>query len=538
VLVGSVVVVLAGGVASCSPTGEAATDHAVPAAAYAQRAGFPRVTNTSTTLGVTTTAVGDVMIVMGHVADTSVVSSVTDSQGLIAWQPTAGASLAPSSSNNTIQLWFGTVQAVGTTTIQLHRSNGNDFDHFIWATEFGSTLGASATWSLVDGGVDNSQLGNGNTFSFPRLSTGGDGGMYWGWSYPSTIGSAGQSPGFSYYVTPQAAHENVATWSGALAPNTAYEPVARQATAGVWYDAAAIIVRAAGTAPGSGNLGTAPGSGSLGSGPTQGVGVGYTTSAGYDMVGRDGGVFVFPLGRPNGYFGSLPGLGVTVDDVVGMVGTTDEKGYFLVGQDGGVFSFGDAPFLGSLPGSNIAVHDIVGIVPTADDRGYFLVGQDGGVFSFGDAPFLGSLPGDGIHRTGIVGIAATPGDNGYWLVGSDGAVYAFGAATYFGSVPLPSPPTPSSAVSAIVGTAQRPGYFVVTAGGAVYAFGAAQYLGSLPALGVAPARPMVGLVTTGGGYWLVGSDGGTFAFGDAPYLGSLPALGVHVTDVVGAVALS
>ena len=494
-LVGSVVVVLAGGVASCSPTGEAATDHAVPAAAYAQRAGFPRVTNTSTTLGVTTTAVGDVMIVMGHVADTSVVSSVTDSQGLIAWQPTAGASLAPSSSNNTIQLWFGTVQAVGTTTIQLHRSNGNDFDHFIWATEFGSTLGASATWSLVDGGVDNSQLGNGNTFSFPRLSTGGDGGMYWGWSYPSTIGSAGQSPGFSYYVTPQAAHENVATWSGALAPNTAYEPVARQATAGVWYDAAAIIVRAAGTAPGSGNLGTAPGSGSLGSGPTQGVGVGYTTSAGYDMVGRDGGVFVFPLGRPNGYFGSLPGLGVTVDDVVGMVGTTDEKGYFLVGQDGGVFSFGDAPF-------------------------------------------LGSLPGDGIHRTGIVGIAATPGDNGYWLVGSDGAVYAFGAATYFGSVPLPSPPTPSSAVSAIVGTAQRPGYFVVTAGGAVYAFGAAQYLGSLPALGVAPARPMVGLVTTGGGYWLVGSDGGTFAFGDAPYLGSLPALGVHVTDVVGAVALS
>ncbi len=62
--------------------------------------------------------------------------------------------------------------------------------------------------------------------------------------------------------------------------------------------------------------------------------------------------------------GSLPGLGVHVNDIVGVVPTADGKGYFLVGADGGVFTFGDAPFYGSLPGLGVHVDDIVGVVPT------------------------------------------------------------------------------------------------------------------------------------------------------------------------------
>jgi hypothetical protein len=254
--------------------------------------------------------------------------------------------------------------------------------------------------------------------------------------------------------------------------------------------------------------------------------------SGYDMVGSDGGVFVFPEGQSGGFYGSLPGLGVHVDDIAGMVPSSDDKGYFLVGQDGGVFSFGDAPFLGSLPGLHVSVHDIKGIVPTADNHGYFLVGSDGGVFTFGDAPFLGSLPGRGIHVDDVIGIAATPSDQGYWVVEADGTVYAFGSATAWGSALGTNSP-----VAGITSTSDGGGYWIVTQNGGVYPFGDAGNYGSLPKLGVTPARPVIGLVPTADdqGYWLIGSDGGIFAFGDAPFVGSLPGLGVHITDIVGAV---
>jgi PKD repeat protein len=256
-------------------------------------------------------------------------------------------------------------------------------------------------------------------------------------------------------------------------------------------------------------------------------------SSGYDLVGSDGGVFVLPTGNPGGFYGSLPGLGVHVNNIVGMVPTVNDRGYFLVGADGGVFSFGNAPFLGSLPGLGVTpAQPITGIVPTGTDGGYFLVGRDGGVYAFGNAPFLGSLPGDGIRANNIVGIAATPSGNGYWVVASTGTVYAFGAARQLGSATGSSSP-----VSAIAGTPTGGGYWIVTQNGAVDAFGNAAYFGSLPTLGVTPARPVIGVVhTTGtGGYWLIGSDGGVFAFGNAGFVGSLPGLGVSVDDIVGAV---
>jgi hypothetical protein len=257
------------------------------------------------------------------------------------------------------------------------------------------------------------------------------------------------------------------------------------------------------------------------------------TSSGYDLVGSDGGVFVFPTGSSGGFYGSLPGLGVQVNDIVGMVPTADDQGYFLVGSDGGVFAFGNAPFLGSLPGLGVKpAQPITGIVPTGTDGGYFLVGRDGGVYAFGNAPFLGSLPGDGVSVDNVIGITATPSGNGYWLVSSTGTVYAFGGARHLGTAKgSPSP------VSAIAGTPTGGGYWIVTENGTVYPFGSAKGFGTLPALGVPPAKPVIGVVHTQGtaGYWLIGSDGGIFAFGDAPFVGSLPGLGVGVTDIVGAV---
>jgi hypothetical protein len=263
----------------------------------------------------------------------------------------------------------------------------------------------------------------------------------------------------------------------------------------------------------------------------------FPAATGYDLVGQDGGVFVFDAtGQTGGFFGSLPGIDVVPNKpVVGMVPTVSDQGYFLVGQDGGVYAFGTAPFLGSLPGIKVTPNQpIAGIVAANTDKGYFLVGRDGGVYAFGTVPFLGSLPGKGVVTTDVVGIAATPSGNGYWVVTGTGTVYSFGAAQTLGNVTSPTSP-----VAAIAGTPTGGGYWIATQTGGVYPFGNASKLGTqtLRHIGVRPALPIVGIVHTAGtaGYWLLGSDGGIFAFGTAPFYGSLPSLGVHVTDVVGAV---
>ena len=77
---------------------------------------------------------------------------------------------------------------------------------------------------------------------------------------------------------------------------------------------------------------------------------------GYDLVGSDGGVFVFPTSQSSGFFGSLPGLGVHVTNIVGVVPTGNFDGYDLVGSDGGVFVFPvgqSGGFYGSLPGIGV-----------------------------------------------------------------------------------------------------------------------------------------------------------------------------------------
>ena len=132
-----------------------------------------------------------------------------------------------------------------------------------------------------------------------------------------------------------------------------------------------------------------------------------------------------------------------------MVATPGGAGYLLVGSDGGVFAFGQAHFYGSLPGIGVKVNDIRGILPAAAGTGYILVGADGGAFSFGHGvPYHGSLPGEGIKVGDIVGIALTPNDGGYWMAGADGRVYGFGDAES-GAQPLVRSNLP---VAAIAGT--------------------------------------------------------------------------------------
>ncbi len=209
-------------------------------------------------------------------------------------------------------------------------------------------------------------------------------------------------------------------------------------------------------------------------------------------------------------------------------------GYWMVGSDGGVFAFGTATFKGSLPGLHVTVKNIVGVVPTSTGNGYWMVGKDGGVFAFGDATYLGSLPGDHVTVSNIVGVVPTHDNGGYWMVGSDGGVFAFGDATFKGS--LPGLHVTVNNVRAVVPTSTGNGYWMIGSDGGAFAFGDAGFVGSLPGLHVT-VNNVVGAVGTpdNQGYWMAGSDGGVFAFGDAGFVGSLPGLGVHVNNIVGVV---
>jgi hypothetical protein len=281
-------------------------------------------------------------------------------------------------------------------------------------------------------------------------------------------------------------------------------------------------------------------------------GIGYSTcdagafeiqkSTGYDLAGTDGGVFVFPVGMPAGFYGSIPGLGIHINNIRGIVPTNNYAGYDLAGSDGGVFVFplGMASgFYGSLPGLHVSVNNVVGMVSTNQNRGYNLTGSDGGVFVFPTgqaAGYYGSLPGLGIHVNNIVGIVESPDGKGYFLVGSDGGVFAFGSVQYYGSLP-----GNHISVNNIVGistTFDGKGYYLVGSDGSVYPFGDAVSHGSLPAMGI-HVNNIVSVVPTadGGGYWLIGSDGGVFAFGNAGFIGSLPGLKppVSVHNIIGAV---
>ena len=204
----------------------------------------------------------------------------------------------------------------------------------------------------------------------------------------------------------------------------------------------------------------------------------------------------------------------------------------MVGRDGGVFAFGDAGFVGSLPGLNVHVNNIVGAVPTSDGKGYWMVGRDGGVFAFGDAGFVGSLPGLNVHVNNIV--AVVPTADGQGLL--DGRVRRRGVRLrrrrLRGLAPRASTSTSTASWEPCPRRrARATGWSGPTAGCSPSAT-PASWARCLASTSTSPTS--VGVVATSDnqGYWMVGNDGGVFAFGDAAFLGSIPNLGLHVSNIV------
>jgi len=238
---------------------------------------------------------------------------------------------------------------------------------------------------------------------------------------------------------------------------------------------------------------------------------------GYWLAQATGGVYAY---GDAGFYGSLPGLGVTPSaPVVGMAATPDGRGYWLVGADGGVFAFGDAGFYGSLASLGVKhAGPVVGIAATPDARGYWLIAAGGGVYAFGDAGFYGAAPtGTGGGATALL---SSPGGTGYVVTyNQPGDFAALGSAT------APPDTGPAHITSVLVGAAAVPGgggLWEVGTDGSVLAYGDAAFLGTPKTVGTAPSGSVTAIVATpdGKGYWLLSSRGGVYAFGDAGFYGA------------------
>ena len=74
---------------------------------------------------------------------------------------------------------------------------------------------------------------------------------------------------------------------------------------------------------------------------------------------------------------------IAVSNIVQVRPTPDGFGYWLVGSDGSVYSFGDAQYFGSLPGLGVHMSDVVGLIPFSSGDGYELVSAMEQVWKFG-----------------------------------------------------------------------------------------------------------------------------------------------------------
>jgi hypothetical protein len=258
-----------------------------------------------------------------------------------------------------------------------------------------------------------------------------------------------------------------------------------------------------------------------------------TTSHGYWLVGRDGGIFSF--GSAN-FYGSTGGIRLQ-RPVVGITPTPDHHGYWLVATDGGVFAFGDAGYYGSIPGIGIAPAGsgseprlnapVAGIVPSADGRGYFMVGQDGGVFAFGDAKFVGSCVSIGGCGSRAIAVMPDQTGNGYWLVTQWGRVQTFGDAINYGS-----PGRRSVVMTSAAATGNGAGYWILTQRGAVYHYGDAANHGQLQS-GQSRGYDIATAVfrtADSKGYWIAMAAGEVHNYGDAPKLGDMA--GHHLNGAI------
>lgn len=106
---------------------------------------------------------------------------------------------------------------------------------------------------------------------------------------------------------------------------------------------------------------------------------------GYWLVAADGGMFAFDAPFHGSIPQVLPAGGSLNQPVIAML--PQSAGYLLLGRDGGIFNFGQSVFHGSLGADGFV--DVSAVAVRADRSGYVMVRESGDVYTFGSATNLG-----------------------------------------------------------------------------------------------------------------------------------------------------
>ena len=271
--------------------------------------------------------------------------------GLFTARPSNAAPITAPSSSETVSGSGYTVAASdgGIFTFGNARFYGSMGGHMLNAPIVGvaSTSDGGGYWEVArDGGIFNfgdaafagSMGGQSLNRPIVGLASTPDGGGYWEVASDGGIFSFGD-----------------ASFFGSMGGHPLNQPIVAMATtpdgAGYWEVASDGGIFSFGDAGFFGSMGGHPLNQPI-------VGIASTPDGGgYWEVASDGGIFNFGDAK---FYGSM-GDHVLNQPIVSVTAGPDGAGYWEVAKDGGVFSFGAAPAENSLPGLGISVDDVVGI---------------------------------------------------------------------------------------------------------------------------------------------------------------------------------
>ena len=192
-----------------------------------------------TTLRVSAQHAGDLLVLAVKVSSPIVTASSVSGGGVTRWTRVEGPYAGYGGYD--LEIWTGVVSATGASTItvsflgQLHLV----YTGFA-AQEFSSSAGTSTTWGTeTRGGISNVSS---TTITFPKLTPGGLGELYFGYDADANTGSGGTTSGFSYGITADA---DVVTYDTSVMG--AVQPTAKQSPVGL-SGAVALLITASGPA--------------------------------------------------------------------------------------------------------------------------------------------------------------------------------------------------------------------------------------------------------------------------------------------------
>jgi hypothetical protein len=180
----------------------------------------------TTTLPVSPTAVGDVLILASNLTSTSLSISSVAGGGVTTWTRIAGNFVG---TTNTLSIWLGVVTTAGAATITVTPSGSiAAVAHRLIAQQFTSAGGAGTTWSVDVAGTGRNNSSS-TTVTYPTVVPGGSNRAYIGYGQLTSVGlTTGATSGYTVLLD-NGSHQMI--YSNTVAGSQS--PTALQTSAGV-----------------------------------------------------------------------------------------------------------------------------------------------------------------------------------------------------------------------------------------------------------------------------------------------------------------